>query len=43
MKATAQSIPESAVAEKSLFTVLCELTKDRLTFLVLLTTLYLST
>ena len=39
MKATVQSIGTTAAAEKSGFTVFCELIKARLTFLVLLTTL----
>src|SRR4030095_286169 len=39
MKATAPSISDVSAAEKSLFSVLCDLVKIRLTFLVLLTTL----
>lgn len=39
MKATVSSIPTSASAEKSLFAVISDLVKARLTFLVLLTTL----
>lgn len=39
MKATTSSITESAVTDKSLFAVLSDLVKARLTFLVLLTTL----
>jgi protoheme IX farnesyltransferase len=38
MKATAQSLSESAATEKSTFAVFCDLVKVRLTFLVLLTT-----
>ena len=39
MKATAQSLGAAAMTEKSWLTIYCELTKARLTFLVLLTTL----
>src|SRR5437867_2750109 len=39
MKATAQNLPASVTAEKSLVAVFSELVKARLTFLVLLTTL----
>ncbi len=39
MKATSTSIAETAVADKALFAVICDLVKARLTFLVLLTTL----
>ena len=39
MKATVQSLPAAALADKSRLTVFCELIKARLTFLVLLTTL----
>lgn len=39
MKATSPSIAEAAVVDKTLFAIVCELVKARLTFLVLLTTL----
>ena len=39
MKATVQSLPAAALADKSRVAVFCELIKARLTFLVLLTTL----
>lgn len=39
MKATAPSLPAASVAEKPMVSVLCDLVKARLTFLVLLTTL----
>src|SRR5688572_29345230 len=39
MKATASPLSESNVVDKPLFSVLCDLVKARLTFLVLLTTL----
>jgi len=39
MKATAQTLSEASVAEKSWFSIFCELIKVRLTTLVLLTTL----
>jgi len=39
MKATAPSLPATSAAERSMVSVLCDLVKARLTFLVLLTTL----
>lgn len=39
MKATASSLPATSAAEKPMVSVLCDLVKARLTFLVLLTTL----
>jgi heme o synthase len=39
MKATAEPLAASAIDERSLFSVLCDLVKARLTFLVVLTTL----
>ncbi len=39
MKVSSPSIAETATSDKTLFAVVCDLVKARLTFLVLLTTL----